>query len=131
MREPLGRVLDARQRVAGDPPERGVGLGVTLEPGAPAAQHGKVRRVAEGEGLERVDGLPDGQVDDHVRVRERADRRGVAAFALQPPDEPGRGVRPRVDRLQRLDERGEPRVVEGGEQTGDVDLREPMPAHSP
>jgi hypothetical protein len=55
---------------------------------------------------------------------EPAQRGGVAVLGLQPPDEPGRRIRDRVDRIERRREVGDQRTVHRREQPSDVDLRE-------
>ena len=100
----------------------------TVPPRSPPGQHPPVS-IGVHERGERLGSLPDRHVHDDPRAArliplEGAHRGGVAVFGLQPPHEPGRGVRRRVDRIERGHETGELRAVERSPQPPDVHLRQ-------
>ena len=81
-------------------------------------------RVRVDERAQRLDALPDGEVDDQPVVAEDAEARGVAVVVLEAPDESRRRVGACVNRLELRDETGELLALERRERQRDVDLRE-------
>ena len=67
VRHPLLGLVDGGDMAAGDPPQRGVGLRHPLEPLAPPPEYGEVRLAVDVR-AERLDRLPDGQVDQDAAV---------------------------------------------------------------
>jgi hypothetical protein len=73
-------------------------------------------------GAQRRDVGPDRHVDRHQRVFERLQIGGVVAFALQAPDEAGRGLGQGVDRVEVVEEVLDHRMIDRRAQAADIDL---------
>src|SRR5215813_9602237 len=94
-----------------------------------APVHDLGMRGLVGEGEERIDRIPDRHVDDHAGIVEGADVRRVAAVALQPPDETGRALGKRIDRVELGHEIGQQWIVERRPGARDIQLGEMALAH--
>src|SRR2546423_236262 len=119
--QPRLGLVDRRHLVLGDPPEHIAPLPLVLEPHAPLAQHPGVGRPV-GELLQRLDRLPDREVEDDRLVLEDAHRGRVAAVVLEPPDEALGLVGEGVHHREALDELAHDRVVERPHFLRDVEL---------
>ena len=118
----LFRFVDGGFVAGGDPPADEVRLLVQIEELEATAIHGGVAglvSVVE----EGVGGLPDAEVDDDQRVVVDADGGGVALFGLEPPDEAGGVFGETIEGVESGHEGLDARVVERGDEAGDVVLR--------
>jgi hypothetical protein len=100
-----------------------------VEPLAAVPHHLQVAAGVD-EGPQRLQGLPDRQVDHDPLVLEGPDGGGVAVLGLEPPHEPGAGVGQGVDRLQGGHEPGQLGGVQRGPHGGHVDLGQVMGCHA-
>src|SRR3990167_8233261 len=113
--------LDAGDVPGGYPPEgqyRRVGL---LEPVLLVAQYAQVLACVDVV-FQRLERVPDRQVDDDPLVLERLEGGGVACVGLQAPDEARAGFGHWVDRPDFPAEALHAQGVERGEGFGDIDL---------
>jgi hypothetical protein len=126
----LHRLRRGGEVAGGHPPHRQVVLGQSLEPLAAAAEHLQVVAPV-GEVLQRLDRLPDREIDQHhVVVVVGAQARGVrAALVDQTPDEARRTVGQGVDLGELGYEVGQDGAVERGEDASDVHLGEMEVSH--
>ena len=99
------------------------------EPVAPLLVDLEVRARVD-VGAQRLDRLPDRQVDDDlVVVVDRHRGRVVAAVAGQAPDEARRAIGERVDLVEPRHEAGQLRRIERRDEAGDVDLGQMEGSH--
>ena len=128
--EALLGLVDAGDVAGGHPPQRDKGAGELLEPLLPLAKQLRVGGAVD-EGLERVGGFPNGQVEEDAVVIVGAEVGGVSRGGLQAPDEAGAAVGEGVDFIEPLDEASHERAVERGSHSGDVDLGHVVLGHFP
>jgi len=126
--DPLLGFDSARDRAKRDPPQGRVGLGHLLEPLAAATQDLAVD-VGVDERGQRLGRLPHRHVHDDTGTAGRVPFEGphgggVAVLGLQPPHEAGRGIRGRVDRIERGREVSQRRAGQRRAQPGNIDLRQ-------
>ena len=112
-----------------DPPQTQVQF-QAFKPFAAATHYPQVVAIAIDEAAQRLKALPDGEVDDQLRVVAKATHRhGIAIFGLHPPDEPRGAVGTSVDWIERRHEVGQKRRVERLAGQCDVDLCQIVVAH--
>src|SRR5206468_1801931 len=111
-----------------DPPESEDWPFDWLEPLFPIAKRSDVCAAIH-ELLQRVERLPDRQVDGHALVLERPDRRGVAVFGLKAPDESRAAVGQRIDGIELRPEAFHDRIVDRRAKAADVNLGEMEARH--
>ena len=121
--EPRPRLGQRRPMTGRHPPQHRNRAARLVEPFGAAAQEARVL-AAEHEGAQRLDILPHGHVDDHLRPERLLQRGRIAAVVLQPPDEARARVAQRVDPLQIGHELGHDRIIERRARAGDVELRQ-------
>src|SRR5260370_8251324 len=89
--EPLAALGHGGDVAGWGPPEAVAGLVHLFEPLGTITDYLRVIRIV-GETVQRLDGLPDGHVDDHERIVVESDVGGIARFQLEPPDKARRLV---------------------------------------
>jgi long-subunit acyl-CoA synthetase (AMP-forming) len=127
MRQPLLGLVDARDVAGRNPPHGHVRTAEVLEPGATSAQKLGMRRPIDVV-LQRLDRLPDRQIDENPIVLIRPQIGGVPFRRLQPPDKAGAVIREGVDLLEPRHEPFQDGGIERSFHAGDVDLGDVMVA---
>src|ERR1700676_3512941 len=121
--EALAPFGDGRLVSGGDPPQAVAGFVHFSKPLGAVSKHlnvaGLVSEVAQSRG-----GFPYGHVHDHEWIVVVGDVRGVSGRGLQPPDKAGGLVRHGVYRCKLGHKFGDLRVVDGRDQSRDIDLRQ-------
>src|SRR5436305_364723 len=128
MREPLLRFLDRRNVSRRHPPQRQERAVELLEPRAPSLDQFRVSGAIDVT-LQRLDVLPDREVEEDPVVVVRTEIRGVARFGLQPPDEAVTAVGQGVDLGETRDEPFHDWRIERCLHSGDIDLRKLVLRH--
>src|SRR5260221_11226318 len=120
--QPLDGFGDRRNVSGWDPPQRENRALDRLKPLAAVAQGRRVRGPVD-ELLQRGERLPHRKVDRHpIVVRPWSNGSGVTVLGLQPPDESGRAIGKRVDRVELRAETLHDRMVDWRAKAADVDL---------
>ena len=121
MRQALLRFVDTRNVVARNPPERQIGTAEMLEPFPAIAEQLGVRRAIHVR-FQRVDRLPDREIEQNAIVVIRPKIRRIPRVGLQPPHKSRTVVCERVDLIQPRDKSGHDRIIERRVHPRDVDL---------
>src|SRR5579883_1630052 len=129
MFQPFPPFRDSRNVAGRNPPQAVDWLAQLLEPLRPLLENFEMRRGVS-ELAQRLHGFPNRHIQYHRRILVVIQNVGsIPRCRLQPPDEPRRTVRQRVDGPQLRAETGDPRIVDRSDQTADVDLSK-MAGHS-
>ena len=120
--EPAFGLVGRRKGSSCQPPQRRSARAFD-EPLAPSPEEIAVD-TAICKALERLEGFPQGEVDDHQRVVEDADVGGIAGVRLQPPEITRRAFSGTVHERKGINEIADPRIIDRMAQRGDVELGE-------